>query len=973
MPTSFPSVQIATLYAVAAACCISLIPNTGQAQQLIRVPGDQPNLQNALNAITDGGTIELAAGTYTAPPGGFKSFPQFDGAQTTKKGYTLRAAPQAKVTLSGENSTEIFIRTESPNHLVHFERITFANGATTTGFIAGGVTLVNAPATFTDCVFENNRADAVNTGGGGVWVSSSSASFVNCQWIGNSSRIYGGGLVATDSRVLLRNCSFSGNRTDRPQHLENAAGGAIYAVNSVVEATGCGFDRNATGYAGGAIYIIGSWRDPESTPTAILRLTDSSFTANHATRDQTVAFADPALGGAIHAEDQANVIISHCRFTGNVARQGGALSLFRAWAEIEHSVLRDNYSTGTTKDEGFGGAIMALSSDFAGNTANHRSISVTVTDSVFIGPGRTSAGRSGGCIYAGGDLNAAFGLSGVPKDGSLESNRGNLKLTRVGIYDYSAVAGGGFPGTGGAVQGNFVDFVMEDSIIANCHATNSGGALQFIEATTATITNSAIADCSAGDLGGGVTMFGGNLNASETRFLRNRINSGRGSAITTAPAPGFILPDFHVTGLVQNCVFSGTTDSTVLYSGDRAVTPFNKLQFGGNQFAPGTGNVFASDVIHPGEFTVAGLNALLPVPRLGDVPTIVVPFPNSASASAPEYGKLLMLPRAVAQRGAPGEALPSASYLCFASDGGEASLNGSRQNAGSGFVATTEEKTHILSVGGGTTSLRPPAGNALNISTRLPVGTGDNVLIGGFIALGSTPKRVIIRAVGPSLGAAGVAGALADPELELHSDAGLIARNNDWRSTQIGGVLRADQTIDIHGSSIPPSNSLEPAIVTTLEPNKPYTALVRGVGNGTGVGLVEVYDLDAAADSRLANISTRGFVQTNDNVMVGGFIYGGGVGATNIVVRGLGPSLGLGNTLSNPLLEIYNGNGEKMTENDNWQDSQGAAIEATGLKLGNASEAAVLLTGLTRGGYTAVLRDANGGTGVGLIEAYVFE
>jgi hypothetical protein len=328
----------------------------------------------------------------------------------------------------------------------------------------------------------------------------------------------------------------------------------------------------------------------------------------------------------------------------------------------------------------------------------------------------------------------------------------------------------------------------------------------------------------------------------------------------------------------------------------------------------------------------------------------------------------------VQQTGAPGESLPIASLLAYASHGGNASINGALQPGSAGLLSTTNDGPQSLDVGGVAFATNPPAGNALNISTRLPVGTDDNVLIGGFIALGSTPKRVIIRAIGPSLGASGLTGVLADPQLELNSGGEVIARNDNWQSTQIGGAIASGQVVDIHASSIPPSSNLEPAIVTTLEPNVPYTAIVRGVGNGTGVGLVEVYDLDPAADSRLANISTRGFVQGGDNVMIGGFIYGGGVGATNIIVRGLGPSLpGVENPLRDPLLQIYEGQGTLLNENDSWNAENGSAIYATGLAPTSGTEAAVLLTGLARGGYTVVLRGADGGTGVGSIEAYIFE
>jgi hypothetical protein len=254
----------------------------------------------------------------------------------------------------------------------------------------------------------------------------------------------------------------------------------------------------------------------------------------------------------------------------------------------------------------------------------------------------------------------------------------------------------------------------------------------------------------------------------------------------------------------------------------------------------------------------------------------------------------------------------------------------------------------------------------LNISTRLPVRTGDDVLIGGMIATGSDMKRVIIRAIGPSLGAFGVQGFLPDPVLELHDSSGAtIASNDDWRASS--------QAAEIQATGIAPSNDLEAAIIANLNPNQSYTAIVRGKGTATGIAVVEAYDLAPNANSKLANISTRGFVDTGDNVMIGGFIIGGaGQGSARIVVRAIGPSLagfGIANPLANPVLEIHDGNGVLETSNDDWRDCQAAEIQATGLQPTNDRESAVLAT-LRPGNYTAIVRGKDSTTGVALIEAY---
>lgn len=255
-------------------------------------------------------------------------------------------------------------------------------------------------------------------------------------------------------------------------------------------------------------------------------------------------------------------------------------------------------------------------------------------------------------------------------------------------------------------------------------------------------------------------------------------------------------------------------------------------------------------------------------------------------------------------------------------------------------------------------------GKLLNISTRLRVQTGDNALIGGFIVTGTDAKKVIIRAIGPSLTQSGVGGALVDPVLELHgSDGSLIVANDNWKDTQ---------EAEITATGIAPKNDLESAIVRTLAPGS-YTAILRGKNDGTGIGLVEAYDLDQAANSTLANISTRGFVETNDNVLIGGFIVGGGSGGfARVVVRAIGPSLGTSGVqgaLQDPTLELRDQNGALITANDNWKETQLAEITALGLAPKNDAESA-LVASLPPGNATAIVRGKGGTTGVGLVEVY---
>jgi uncharacterized protein YggT (Ycf19 family) len=270
-----------------------------------------------------------------------------------------------------------------------------------------------------------------------------------------------------------------------------------------------------------------------------------------------------------------------------------------------------------------------------------------------------------------------------------------------------------------------------------------------------------------------------------------------------------------------------------------------------------------------------------------------------------------------------------------------------------------------------------------NISTRAFVQTGDNVMIGGFIVQGTEPKRVIVRAIGPELTQYGVPNALANPTLELHNRTGaLIASNDNWRTTIIGGIITSDQVRDILGSGYAPGDGRESAIIADLPPGN-YTAIVRGVNNSTGVALAEVYDLSSDTNSILGNISTRSFVQTGDNVMIGGFIVQG-TAPKRVIVRALGPELtqyGVPNVLNNPTLELHDSNGRLIASNDDWQhtiigrfigNGQVRDIIASGLAPTDGRESAMVVE-LPAGNYTAIVRGVNDTTGVALVEVYDLE
>lgn len=242
------------------------------------------------------------------------------------------------------------------------------------------------------------------------------------------------------------------------------------------------------------------------------------------------------------------------------------------------------------------------------------------------------------------------------------------------------------------------------------------------------------------------------------------------------------------------------------------------------------------------------------------------------------------------------------------------------------------------------------------------VEAGDNVLIAGFIVEGTGNKKLIVRGIGPSLETFGVAGALQDPTLELYNNDSLLAANDNWPADLNAG--------EIVTSGLAPGSVNESALMVSLAPGS-YTAVLRGKNGGTGVGLVELYDLATTAPAQVLNTSTRGFVLTGENVMIAGFIITGN-DPSQLVVRAIGPSLGafgVPDPLADPSLEIHDGNGATVQTNNNWRDTQEAALQNTGLAPSDDLESAILIS-VPPGNYTAVMQGADAGVGNGLVEVY---
>jgi hypothetical protein len=259
----------------------------------------------------------------------------------------------------------------------------------------------------------------------------------------------------------------------------------------------------------------------------------------------------------------------------------------------------------------------------------------------------------------------------------------------------------------------------------------------------------------------------------------------------------------------------------------------------------------------------------------------------------------------------------------------------------------------------------------------LPVGTGDNVLIEGFIVQGppGSTKKIVVRAIGPSLIPFGITDALKNPTLEIHDSASnTVATNNDWKVTQTGGLITGDQSAEIKASGLAPGDDLESAIIADLAPGN-YTAIVSGFENGTGTAVVDAYDISTGSPAKLANVATRGLIQGGDQLMIAGFIVQNA--PLKAVVRAIGPSLlayGINNALADTTLELHDQNGSVVRANDDWQSDQKQKqeLEDLGLQPSDPREAAMVET-LQPGQYTAQVRGKNDSSGIGVVQVYFLQ
>ena len=419
-------------------------------------------------------------------------------------------------------------------------------------------------------------------------------------------------------------------------------------------------------------------------------------------------------------------------------------------------------------------------------------------------------------------------------------------------------------------------------------------------------------------------------------------------------------------------LFVGTTGATILKLNPSG-TKTNFVTTTGPVFGlafDASGNLFASISVSPGK------GSIVKITPAGDQAIFAANLPAPFGLAFNASGDLFAAEtNTIARFTSDGTQTVFASNLSrpygLAFDA-EGNLYASEYDSGSVLSfnpAGTKLTVATSETGPAGVAVERPTARPLNISTRLKVQTGDNVLFAGFIITGTDAKNVLIRGIGPSLSNFGVPGALQDPVLEVHAGATTLKSNDNWKIDDSTG--NSQQAV-IEGTGLAPTDARESAISIVLGPGT-YTAILRGKNNTTGVGSVELYDLSQTVNfSNVANISSRGFVDTGDNVMIGGFIIGGGDRFGKVLIRAIGPSLtafGISNPLPNPMLELHDGSGTVIDSNDDWKSDNQAAIQATGIPPPNNFESAILTT-LPAGNYTAIVKGVGNGTGIGLVEVY---
>jgi predicted outer membrane repeat protein len=675
---------------------------------LLRVPQDVATLTQALRLVANGAVIQLAAGSYPAPPAGFRI-------SNARKSFTIRAAADGAAILDGGGQHPVLVlrnTARSRGGLIIFQGLVFRGGGGGSATTSPGVTVDQAAARFVRCRFENN-AGAAGADGGGVKVRhGSDASFVGCSFTGNSSPVAGGAMMIGTSNVQVTRGAFVANRVNPPDHDPTSHGGAISVVDGNLQVSDALFQGNQAGWVGGAIYAIGTTTATPATPHTSVSVTRATFQANAIAPQPCCPPPGPATGGAIHVENQAMLTVTGSRFVDNQAQFGGAIDGLGAVVDVAGSTFQGNGGAVTGGSEAIGGGICVLAGGAPAGGGGTPPAGLTVSGSLLQGShaGSGPVGNAGGCILAGGDQQDLYGLGGHAPRGTLDSDRLPVQISGTVFaacdVQQSVAAGGG---QGGAINGALVALTLDGSLVLDSAAigNGSGGGLFLATESAAQISRTVFAGNLADHSGGAIFAGSSSVQISGSSFIANRVGAeaggpldvSRGAALYFIPAVGgqpHVGPG-DAAGVVAQTVFSQNAGLPLWDVDAGGAGPVNTVQYDGNEIFNTTygGRVYVDTVADPGRsgLDVASLNALV-IRRAGGPTTVKSTVPNQALATAPAAGSLAPIPPA----GSP--SARSAPFLAYAWTGGTATLNGVPLPLHDGLIEGVAPGSYTLIVDG---------------------------------------------------------------------------------------------------------------------------------------------------------------------------------------------------------------------------------------------------------------------------------
>ena len=961
----------------------------GSLRQAIQdaIPGDTivfqiPTTDSGYNAATGVFTITLTsdqlliAQALTIDGGGQKIVVQRSAAGGTPN-FRIFHVTSSGVTIAG---------------------ITIANGngAAPDGLAGGGIRN-SGVVTVRDCTLQNNDGSSF---GGGFYNAAGSAVLVNCTLRANTAG-YGGGICNFGAAVTVNNCTLVGNSSN------SRDGGGIYQNGAALTVTNSTITGNIATLQGGGISssanshirntviagntatsgassvdVFGTFISDGFNFIGVFNNQATGF-GNGGSHDQVGTTAVPANPSLGPIQDNGGPTQTRRPLTGSLVIDQGSRGLDSNGQPINTDQRGqprpvDQPGIINAGDGSDIGAVEVGLQQFpqsgttltVTNTDEHDDGNCTVDDCTLLEainaenflvanastgpmtinfiPGLRGAIGTANLTPTGLAISEAITINGPGARVLTITGRTSARVFRVlgakvNISGLSIVNGKATNDQGGAIS-NTGSLTLTDCTITNSSATgtttttgNGGGVYNALGASLM-LTRCTVSGSSAGRVGGGISNEG-ILAATNCTFSGDSAIQGGGiySAFSNN-ASKVSLRNCTITLCAASDAGTATGDGG---GGFYAVGNSGQYNLGNTIIA---GNTATTNPDLRGNFSSDGHNFIGNVGFSSGLANNV----NGDQVGTSSSLKNAQLD-ALKNNGGPTDthAILSASTA--------------RDNGDNALAPPTDQRGYFRS---GVSDIGAFEFNGLvpptlaNISTRLRVETGDNVLIGGFIVTGTQPKKIIVRAIGPSLP---FADKLADPILELHDSSGALLETNDnWMDSPNKQAI-----ID---STIPPNDPLESAIVRSVAPGN-YTAIERGVNNGTGIGVVEAYDLDTSANSKLANISTRGLVQTGDNVLFAGTIVVGQA-SQKVIIRALGPSTGVPGAMADPTLELHDVNGALLEANDNWVDSPNkqAIIDSTIPPPNNAESAIVRI--LTPANYTAIVRGANNSTGIAVVEVY---